>query len=147
MLIWPLLSACLTSGPPASSDLNWPKAILYVFSRPCWQNGRFGHSAGPPRTEALPEHLLAKSESDLTPYLSTNAVVTANAFWSAAVDGLPNVSPALVPSSLSAATVLSTSPDARGAAVFPLAFPLRNSVRVAAYSGTTWIWPFSSDGS
>src|SRR2546421_2220766 len=137
MLIWPLLSACLTSGPPASSDLNWPKAILYVVSRPCWQNGRFGHSAGPPRMESLPEHLLAKSDSDLTPFLSANAVVTANAFWSAAVDGLPNVSPTLVPRSLSAAAVLSMSLDATGAALLPLALPLRNSARVAAYSGTT----------
>jgi hypothetical protein len=59
MVIWPEVSPPLVSGPPPSSDLNWPNEILYLLSSPAWQNGRFGHSAGPPRIESLPEHLLA----------------------------------------------------------------------------------------
>src|SRR2546423_3720626 len=107
----------------------------YVFSRPGWQNGRCGHSGGPPRTVALPEHLAAKSDSVLSEYLSASAVVTANAFWSAAAAGLPNFSPTLSPSFVSSVTVLSTSPDARGWALAPFTDLLRNSVSVPAYSG------------
>src|SRR6266536_3707946 len=139
--------APLVSGPPVSSDLNWPNEMLYVFSRPTWQNGRFGHSAGPPRIESLPEHLLAKSDSDFRLYFWARAVVTAKAFWSAAEDALPKLSPTLPPRSLSAVTVLSTSPEATGLADLPLTLPLRNSVMVAAYSGTTWTSPFSRVGS
>src|SRR5207237_1293802 len=79
--------------------------------------------------------------------LSASAEVTANAFWSAAWDGLPKVRPVLVPRSLSADAVLSRSPEATGLADLPLSLPLRNSAKVAAYSGTTWTSPFSRLGS
>ena len=37
------------TGPPVSWPWlrNWPNWMPYVFSRPSWQNGRCGHSAGP----------------------------------------------------------------------------------------------------
>src|SRR5438128_1931138 len=99
MVICPPVSPPLVNGPPVSSDLNCPNVIPYVLVRPSWQNGRCGHSGGPPRIEDLPEHLLAKSDSDFSTYLSARAEVTANAFWSAAWDGLPKVRPVLVPRS------------------------------------------------
>src|SRR5689334_7626184 len=81
MVALPSVSVFLVMGPPASEpmDRNWPKTILYVDSRPCWQKGRCGHSAGPARIVALPEHFAAKSDSVLRPYLSAVPLVTANA--------------------------------------------------------------------
>ena len=60
---------------------------------------------------------------------------------------MPKTSPALSPAALSAVTVLSSSGEETGWAFCPLALVLRNSAMVAAYSGTTWISPFSSAGS
>src|SRR5918997_1580834 len=112
----PVVSAFFVCGPPASSDENVPALRLYVVSRPGWQNGRCGHSGGPPRTVAVPEHFSANSVRVFTPFLSANALVTANAFWSAAFDALPTVSPALSARPFSPVTVFSISPVAIGAA-------------------------------
>src|ERR1700733_4075349 len=94
----PVLSAVLVSGPPESSDWKLPAVKLYVLTRPCWHSGRCGHSAGPPRLVAAPEHLEARSERVFTLYLSENAVVTANAFSSWAWEAWPKTRPALSPS-------------------------------------------------
>src|SRR4051812_18984497 len=139
-VIVPVLSACWVSGPPASRVLNEPALKLYVSTRPAWHFGRCGHSAGPPMTVAAPEHLAARSDRVLTPLASENAWVTANAFWSWAVEGLPKAIPALSPSGLSAAIVLSISGNDAGV-VF---LPFRKSAMEAAYSGTTSIVPFAS---
>src|SRR5262249_41195217 len=101
----------------------------------------------PARIEALPLHLVAKSDSVVRPYLDAAALVTANAFWSAACDGLPTLRPSGPARAVSAATVAVTSPLALGVALAPLTFWLRNSVRVAAYSGNTVSAPLSSAGS
>src|SRR5262245_7698223 len=143
----PVLSCVLVCGPPASAWLNEPNVMPYLDFRPGWQNGRCGHSAGPASTDAVPLHLAAKSLSVLRPYLSANAFVVANAFWSVAADGVPKVRPALVPSSFSAVIVALMSPLALGAASLPFCFWLRNSVSVAAYSGKTLISPRSSAAS
>src|SRR5689334_18269181 len=73
----PCLSALLVSGPPGSSELNLPAVKLYVEVRPCAHFGRWGHSGGPPRTVAPPEHLAPRSLSVFSWYLSANALVTA----------------------------------------------------------------------
>ena len=49
----PFLSASTVRGPATSSGLNSLNVIPYVFSSPCWQNGRVGHSGGPPSTSWL----------------------------------------------------------------------------------------------
>src|SRR5438105_15499600 len=89
--IWmaPLSRADLVSGPPASSDLNDLKVRPYVFSSPGWQNGRVGHSAGPPSTNWPATGLT--SESFLRLYFDAVSLVTAKAFWSAAGDGSSTV--------------------------------------------------------
>src|SRR5258705_6842181 len=110
MVALPVFSAVLVCGPPASPWKNGPKAILYVLSRPGWQNGRCGHSAGPARMLAAPLHLAAKSDSVLSWYLSATGLVTANAFWSEAGDGAPTVRLYWVASGLRAATVAVMSP-------------------------------------
>src|SRR4051794_1846653 len=46
-LFWEM--ADLVSGPPASRALKLLNFKPYVLSRPGWQNGRVGHSDGPPR--------------------------------------------------------------------------------------------------
>ena len=88
----PCLSAVFDSGPPASRAVKLSNVRPYLLSSPGWQNGRSGHSGGPPSTRPLP-HLAARSDSVFTPYLSANAVVTANVFWSAASAGSPNFRP------------------------------------------------------
>src|SRR5262249_40034020 len=98
-VIWPLVSAVVVRVPPVSSCLNWPKSMSYLLLRPTWQYGRCGHSGGPPRTDALPEHLAAKSDSVLSPYLAAVCWVTAHASSSVACEASPKVSPSLVPSS------------------------------------------------
>ena len=137
----------MVSGPATSSDLNEPTFSPYVFSSPSWQNTFVGHSGGPPSTVAEPEHFSVNSDSVVTWFLSANALVTANAFWSAAWEGWPNVRLFLPPNSFSAVTVASRSLEALAGASGPLAFLLRNSVSVPTYSGTTWISPRSSCGS
>ena len=49
---------------------------------------RCGHSGGPASTDAVPLHFAAKSERVLRLYWSATGLVTANAFWSDAVDGV-----------------------------------------------------------
>ena len=49
----PFLSASTVSGPATSSGLNSLNCSPYVFSSPWRQNGRLGHSGGPPRTSWL----------------------------------------------------------------------------------------------
>src|SRR5215467_6016520 len=115
----------------------------YVFSRPCWQNGRCGHSAGPASVVALPEPFAAKSDRVLRLYLSAVAFVTENAFVSSAVDGLPNTRLCCAPAVVSRDAVLLTS--LVGAIDGSLAvFSAVSSV--AAYSGTIWILFCSSCG-
>src|SRR3954452_21903727 len=89
----PCFRPVLVSGPPASRLVNFPAWNWYVSTRPCCHFGRCGHSGGPPSTVAAPEHLSARSDSFFTPYLSANAVVVANAFWSWACDGVPTTRP------------------------------------------------------
>src|SRR5438067_10862083 len=45
----PRSSAAFVSGPPASSALKALKCRPYFDVRPASQNGRVGHSGGPPR--------------------------------------------------------------------------------------------------
>src|SRR3712207_3090975 len=137
----------MVCGPPASSELNLPAWKLYVCTRPCWHFGRCGHSGGPPSTVAAPEHLAARSDRVLTPYLSANAVVVAKAFWSCAGDAVPNTRPDFSPRAVRFFIVVARSGDDGSAAPSPLTLPLRNVARVAAYSGTTSMSPFSSAGS
>lgn len=83
-------------------------------------------------------------------FLSANSFETAKAFWSTAFPTGRTFSPSGVASFSRAVTVAFTSPDATGAfsaSLAPLTLALRNSARVAAYSGTTSISPFSSEGS
>lgn len=83
-------------------------------------------------------------------FFAANSFVTAKAFWSTAAPAGSTFSPRGVASFSSAATVAAVSPEATGAfsAFFaPFTLALRNSAIVAAYSGTTSISPFSSDGS
>ena len=65
---------------------------------PAGTSAAAGTPGGPPRMVAAPEHFSASWDSVVTPYLSENAFVTANAFWSCADDGLPKVRPTLSPS-------------------------------------------------
>src|SRR5258708_23111395 len=97
--------------------------MLYLLSSPCWQNGRFGHSGGPPRTVSFPLHLLAKSDRVFSEYLSAVAFVTAKAFWSAALAASPKVRPFLSPSPLTAVAVAFRSLDAAGDGLGPFALP------------------------
>src|SRR2546421_8712459 len=48
MSISPRSSAAFVSGPPASSALNALKCSPYFDVKPASQNGRVGHSGGPP---------------------------------------------------------------------------------------------------
>src|SRR5215475_14261424 len=105
----------------------------YVFSRPCWQNGRCGHSAGPARVVAAPEHFCAKSDSVFRWYLSAVALVTANAFVSSAVEGLPNTRLCCAPAWVSRVAVLLMSLVGAIAGSLPVLSAVSS---VAAYSGT-----------
>ncbi len=72
--------------------------------------------------------------------------VTKKAFWLAASAGSSTSSPFSSASGRSASTVSATSPVATGSASGPFFARLRNSVKVAAYSGTTSMLPLSSSG-
>src|SRR5665811_943227 len=124
--ISPFLSAALVSGPPGSSDLKSAIRSTYLLVRPGWQNGRVGHSGGPPST--MPLHVAASSVNVVTWCLSAKAFVTANAFTSCAAAGLPKVRPAVEPSVVRAATLLVRSGLACGAALAQFAFLFRKSV-------------------
>src|SRR4051812_11529263 len=139
----PCLRPVLVRGPPASRLENLPAWKLYVETRPAWHFGRCGHSGGPPSTVAAPEHLAARSDSVFTPYLSENAVVVANAFWSCACDGAPKVRPRLSPRDLRLVIVVSSCGEDGSFVFLPSTLPARNVARVAAYSGTTSRSPFS----
>ncbi len=83
-------------------------------------------------------------------FFRANSLVTANAFWSTAAPAGSTFRPSGPASRSSPATVAATSLDATGfssGAFGPFTLALRNSASVAAYSGTTSISPFSSDGS
>src|SRR5437763_8022954 len=53
MSMSPRSSADFVSGPPASSALNALKCRPYFEVKPASQNGRVGHSGGPPRVILL----------------------------------------------------------------------------------------------
>src|SRR5436853_318613 len=81
----PLRRAAFVRGPPASRALNDLNLMPYLSSRPLAQNGRVGHSLGPPRV-SWPATAV-RSDNFLSLYLSAVAWVTPKAFWSTAGAG------------------------------------------------------------
>src|SRR5712692_11274785 len=106
----PFLKAARVAGPSVSSALNSLNVMPYTDLRPGWQNGRVGHSGPAPRTSWLP--IGARSESLVRLYLAAVALVTANAFWSTAAEGLRATSFSGCSLALSLAVVATASPEA-----------------------------------
>ena len=121
----------------------------YFDFRPGSQNGRCGHSGGPPRTSG-PEYE-ARSLSLLRLCLVAKSLVTAKAFSSVAWDGSSTTMPALAARARAAVSVACSSGEAFAGAFAPFCLVLRNSVNVDRYSGTTStpppLEPFSRAGS
>ena len=82
----PFARAARVSGPSVSSVLNDLNLIPYTRCRPGRQNGLVWHSGPAPMTSWL--DTAARSESVFRLYFCAVALVTANAFWSCAGEGV-----------------------------------------------------------
>src|SRR6185503_2054862 len=84
---WPPDSAVTVSGPPTSSGTNSANVRPYVSCSPRRQNGRSGHSGGPPSLSVVESAGPAGADGDSAAG-SLGALVSGGAL-TAAGDGLP----------------------------------------------------------
>src|SRR5438105_9315037 len=134
-------SAAIVSGPPVSSGLKSLNVMPYVFLRPSAQNGRCGHSGGPPSTRVLP--IGARSLSFFKDFALAVACVTTNPFWSVACAKSSTVR--LLGSSAFCRPVCVSFGSVVGLATLPSLST--NASSVARYSASTSICPDSIAGS
>src|ERR687891_955222 len=133
----PFSSASTVSGPPTSSGTNSPNSIPYTSRSPGMQNGRSGHSGGPPRVSCPATG--ARSLTEARPCSSAVSAVTTNAFVSLASADSKRVWPRSSSRGSSVDRASSGSPDA-------VASGSRNSSSELRYSGAMSISPASMAG-